>query len=412
MTTTIRAHALSKQYARAGKTRGYATVSELLSNPLAKFRGKANARKARSADAFWSLTDVSFEIRAGEAVALIGRNGAGKSTLLKVLSRITSPTSGWAEIRGRVGSLLEVGTGFHQELTGRENVFLSGSIIGMRKSEVLSSFDEIVEFAEIGAYIDTPVKHYSSGMYLRLAFAVAAHLQPEVLLVDEVLAVGDAAFQAKCMAKMSDVTRAGRTIVFVSHNLAAVQSLCERGILLERGRIIEDTSSQDAVGRYLQGLTTAAALPLADRMDRSGTGGVRLADFGASSDERIPQALAVGRPAYFKFVTDRPADGLDCVFSLFDQAGQPISIFSSQQRTSADRVGDAKSTEFHCVIPNLPLVPGRYRVDVLLKRGKDVVDRVDAAAHVDVSAGVLHGRSVSRSGRYGSVAIQHQWSLP
>ncbi|OGV67825.1 MAG: hypothetical protein A2283_22305 [Lentisphaerae bacterium RIFOXYA12_FULL_48_11] len=203
-------------------------------------------------DELWALKDISFEVKRGEVLGIIGRNGAGKSTLLKILSRITEPTSGRAVMRGRVGSLLEVGTGFHPELTGRENIFLNGAILGMRKKEIESKFDEIVAFAEVERFIDTPVKRYSSGMYVRLAFAVAAHLDPEILIVDEVLAVGDAAFQKKCLGKMSDVaTREGRTVLFVSHNMAAIQQLCQKGILLSKGQLTYNGTSNDAVNQYI-----------------------------------------------------------------------------------------------------------------------------------------------------------------
>jgi lipopolysaccharide transport system ATP-binding protein len=209
-------------------------------------------RRPEHEEAFWALKDVSFEVQQGEVLGLIGRNGAGKSTLLKILSRITRPTVGHATIRGRVGSLLEVGTGFHPELTGRENVFLNGAILGMSKREIARKFDEIVAFAELEKFIDTPVKHYSSGMHVRLAFAVAAHLEPEILLVDEVLAVGDAAFQKKCLGKMGDVARRGRTIIFVSHNTTAMRSLCGRGYFLEQGRVAHGGPIGECIDRYLE----------------------------------------------------------------------------------------------------------------------------------------------------------------
>ena len=210
-------------------------------------------------DTFWALKDVSFEVREGDVVGIIGRNGAGKSTLLKILSRITKPTSGYARICGRVGSLLEVGTGFHPELTGRENIYLNGAILGMKKTEIDRKFDEIVAFAETEKFIDTPVKHYSSGMYLRLAFAVAAHLEPEILIVDEVLAVGDARFQKKCLNKMQDVGHQGCTVLFVSHNMPAITRLCERVILLDGGRVFQDGPSHHVVSAYLNsGLGTMA----------------------------------------------------------------------------------------------------------------------------------------------------------
>ena len=236
-------------------------LTEALASPFRRAGRLLGGRATSAADldqTFWALRDVSLEIKHGEIVGIIGRNGAGKSTLLKILSRITEPTEGHGEIHGRVGSLLEVGTGFHPELTGRENLFLNGAILGMRKAEIERKFDEIVAFAEIDKFIDTPVKHYSSGMYVRLAFAVAAHLEPEILLVDEVLAVGDAAFQKKCLGKMSEVSRGGRTVVFISHNMAAVENLCDKGILLEEGRVTFSGDMKQAVDRYLQGVSGQA----------------------------------------------------------------------------------------------------------------------------------------------------------
>ena len=264
----IRCEGLGKQY-RIGKRERYRTLRDTLTDAMyAPFRRIRSAFQPSSLpasqhpngdDTIWALKDVSFEIKQGEVVGIIGRNGAGKSTLLKILSRITEPTEGTAEIHGRVGSLLEVGTGFHPELTGRENIYLNGAILGMRKAEIGRNFDEIVAFAEVEQFIDTPVKHYSSGMYMRLAFAVAAHLEPEILLVDEVLAVGDLAFQKKCLGKMSDVAKEGRTVLFVSHNLAAVGRLCTRGIYLAEGRIAYDGLAQSAIGLYVKQLPTAEA---------------------------------------------------------------------------------------------------------------------------------------------------------
>lgn len=236
----LRVSGLSKRYRIGAKAEKYKTlrdtIAEIATAPLRRLRPAREAR-SNAEDTIWALRDVSFEVRRGEVVGVIGRNGAGKSTLLKILSRITEPTEGQAEIHGRVGSLLEVGTGFHSELTGRENVLLNGAILGMRRAEIQAKFDEIVAFAEIEKFIDTTVKYYSSGMYMRLAFAVAAFLEPEILLIDEVLAVGDVMFQKKCLGKMEDVARTGRTVLFVSHNMAAVRSLCTTGILLEAGRV-------------------------------------------------------------------------------------------------------------------------------------------------------------------------------
>ena len=235
----MRVEGLAKRYEIGVARRRQDTLRDYLRERLKALSRRATTPREKS-QSFWALEDVSFEVTRGEVVGIIGRNGAGKSTLLKILARITEPTRGRAEIVGRVASLLEVGTGFDRELTGRENVYLSGAIMGMRKSEIDRRFDEIVDFSGIERFIDTPVKRYSSGMYVRLAFAVAAHLEPEILIVDEVLAVGDAAFQRKCLGRMSDVTRQGRTVLFVSHNMGAVETLCKRGLVLEAGRVVFD----------------------------------------------------------------------------------------------------------------------------------------------------------------------------
>ncbi len=254
----IRAEGLGKKYHIARKKNTHRTLIETLSNAFASpFRRARTLLRGGSIGAadmdetLWALRDVSFQIRHGEAVGVIGRNGAGKSTLLKILSRITEPTQGYAEMRGRVGSLLEVGTGFHPDLSGRENIYLNGAILGMKKAEINRKFDEIVAFSEIEKFLDTPVKHYSSGMHVRLAFAVAAHLEPEILIVDEVLSVGDGRFQKKCLNKMQDVGQQGRTVLFVSHNMPAVTRLCERAILLEEGRVVADGPAPQAVNVYL-----------------------------------------------------------------------------------------------------------------------------------------------------------------
>ena len=296
---------LSKQYHVSKKREAYKTLRDTLADafvsPLRRIhrllRGQATGA-AKLDETFWALQDVSFEIKRGEVVGIIGRNGAGKSTLLKLLARITKPTQGYADIYGRVGSLLEVGTGFHAELTGRENIYLNGSILGMRKGEVDRKFDEIVAFAEVERFIDTPVKHYSSGMYLRLAFAVAAYLEPEILLVDEVLAVGDARFQKKCLNKMQDVGQHGRTVLFVSHNMPAITRLCERVILLDGGRVLQDGSSYQVIRTYLNsGLGTSAARQWSDLSKAPGNDVVRLRAVRVRTEDGvIAEALDIRRP--------------------------------------------------------------------------------------------------------------------
>jgi lipopolysaccharide transport system ATP-binding protein len=264
---------LSKRY-RLGERESYRALRDVLtgsfSGPLRKlFGSNGKSRQDAENQYMWALKDVSFEVKRGEVVGIIGRNGAGKSTLLKILSRITHPTSGFAEITGRVGSLLEVGTGFHPELTGRENIFLNGAILGMRKAEIKKKFEEIVDFSEVEKFLETPVKRYSSGMYVRLAFAVAAHLEPEILIVDEVLAVGDALFQKKCLEKMSTISSAGQTVLFVSHNMSAIASLCTKGILLKDGIISNIGEAITIVGAYLTGERELKGLYLAPLTDKS-----------------------------------------------------------------------------------------------------------------------------------------------
>jgi lipopolysaccharide transport system ATP-binding protein len=254
----IHVNGLGKQYHIGAEKAKYrtlrSTLTQAFTSPFRRairlLQGHASAAGDLD-ETMWALRDVSFDVRAGEVVGIIGRNGAGKSTLLKILSRITEPTEGFAEIRGRIGSLLEVGTGFNQELTGRENVYLNGAILGMKRREIDRKFDQIVDFAEVGKFVDTPVKHYSSGMYVRLAFAVAAHMDPEILVVDEVLSVGDAEFQQKCLGKMKEAAGGGRTVLFVSHNMTAVAQLCERAILLDEGRIVKAGEPRDVIGHYL-----------------------------------------------------------------------------------------------------------------------------------------------------------------
>jgi lipopolysaccharide transport system ATP-binding protein len=253
MAPMIQVRGLSKQYRIGISQAPYKTLREELVSALGAQLGRLMGKAVPTHETFWALKDVSFDVLPGEVVGIIGRNGAGKSSLLKIISRVTEPTTGVVNLYGRVGSLLEVGTGFHPELTGRENIFLNGAILGMSRSEIQRRFDDIVAFAEVEKFIDTPVKRYSSGMYLRLAFAIAAHLDTEVLLIDEVLAVGDLTFQQKCLNKMSDVTSQGRTVMFVSHNMGAVQRLCTRSILLERGEIVAVGPSPEIVQRYIAG---------------------------------------------------------------------------------------------------------------------------------------------------------------
>ena len=302
MKPIIKVEGISKRYRLGASQPSYANLRETMTGALRAPFKRLSRRAARAAAAadetFWALQDISFEVRPGEVVGIIGRNGAGKSTLLKILSRITEPTAGRVELYGRVGSLLEVGTGFHPELTGRENIYLNGSILGMARTDIDRNFDEIVAFAEVEKFIDTPVKRYSSGMYVRLAFAVAAHLNPEILIVDEVLAVGDGSFQRKCLDKMQDVGQHGRTVLFVSHNMNAITRLCERTILLEEGRIKQDGPSHRVVGVYLKSsLGTAAARRWDDLRKAPGNEIVRLRSVRVRDEEGATcEAIDIRRP--------------------------------------------------------------------------------------------------------------------
>jgi lipopolysaccharide transport system ATP-binding protein len=326
----IRVEGLSKQY-RIGKRERYRTLRDTLTDavtaPMRRLRSAlrgANAeQEENSGDLIWALKDVSFEIPHGAVVGVIGRNGAGKSTLLKILSRITEPTEGYAEVRGRVGSLLEVGTGFHPELTGRENIYLNGAILGIKKADIERKFDEIVAFAEVETFIDTPVKHYSSGMYTRLAFAVAAHLEPEILVIDEVLAVGDAAFQKKCLGKIGEVARSGRTAVFVSHNLTAVANLCRTAILIDRGRLVCSGNASRVIGQYLQ---PDAALTTFDRASFPNDADFQLLSASITQDGSPPGLFSTSAPVNInlEYVVKRRIVGLRLGIDITTLEGQTL----------------------------------------------------------------------------------------
>ena len=343
---------------------------------------KSQIENPKSDDMIWALKDVSFQIKHGEVVGIIGRNGAGKSTLLKILSRITKPTKGYADIHGHVRSLLEVGTGFHAELTGRENIYLSGAILGMQRSEIDRKFDEIVAFSEIGKFIDTPVKHFSSGMYVRLAFGVAAHLEPEILLVDEVLAVGDLAFQKKCLGKMGDVAQEGRTILFVSHNMQAVRTLCNRTILLENGGLAWDDTTEKTLGVYNQRLRQVkidANTGITNSRNRRGSGDVRLTYISVLDDhDRETYEFEIGNTIRFKlsYKVFNPMSQMSIGVCL--RSGSTGEFITSTRHIVSSRPVDA-GAEGTVIIefPHIFLRPGEYPlyfgVDDLARKF-DVVD--------------------------------------
>ncbi len=365
---------------------------------------------------FWALNDVSFEVQPGEVVGIIGRNGAGKSTLLKVLSRITRPTTGRVRLRGRVGSLLEVGTGFHPELTGRENIYLSGAVLGMKRAETRRKFDEIVAFAEVEKFLDMPVKRYSSGMYVRLAFAVAAHLEPEILLVDEVLAVGDAAFQKKCLGRMGDIASGGRTVIFVSHNMAAVQNLCTDAVLLTDGKLIASDSVSVVISKYMRQFESSArheidlrkhngrkpgAEPIISRLQLSDGTGRRTDTFPAGGKLVIEMELQPND------VLTNPSLGV----GVSDQIGN--RLFTVGTYYSAGELEPITNpTSVRCDIPELPLAPGQYwltlGVGVSEDPSRDWIQH--AACFYVVEADYFRcGRNVSVG--QGSFLVRSQWSI-
>jgi len=420
----ICAEGLSKHYHVANRQRSYRTLRDVLVSRVAAPLRRAGALlrggdygASASCDTFWALKDVSFAIRRGEAVGIIGRNGAGKSTVLKILARITEPTSGFAEIHGRMGSLLEVGTGFHQELSGRENIYLNGAILGMKRADIRQKFDEIVAFAEVERFIDTPVKHYSSGMYLRLAFAVAAHLEPEILLVDEVLAVGDIAFQRKCLGKMKDVAGEGRTVLFVSHNLVAIQTLCDRAIFIQQGYVAADGNVIETVAAYHESLEETASQDLGERTERRGVGNVRLLRVEIrNGDDHQTTTLMPGGPASFCFVVDKVRPTISCTFTVYDHRGTPVTFFSSAVRGDQDAYDPDMGAKFVCAVDELLLVPGRYRMNVAIASNGELQDHIEAAAFFDVAQGQLGGRPaappIAPANAYGSVRLHHRWMVP
>ncbi len=411
----IRVEGLGKRYRIGGPKEAYGTLRDSLVSlakaPLRSVqRGYANGHRE-----FWALRDVSFEVKRGEVLGVIGRNGAGKSTLLKILSRITEPTTGYAEIRGRVGSLLEVGTGFHPELTGRENIYLNGAILGMKKAEIDRAFDEIVEFAEIEQFLDTPVKRYSSGMYMRLAFSIAAHLEPEILIVDEVLAVGDAAFQKKCLGKMGDVAKGGRTVLFVSHNMAAVESLCRRVVLLEEGQQRMVGSVQAALDTYLSPTVAVMAdLRNVQGGTRKGTGEIRFqrVTFCDEITGDIIITLRTGQDVRIRLEYRLSEESilrkrLKIGLGFTDMFGQ-IKLAVNNESVGFDLQVDAEGIA-ECRIPSFPLSHGLYRGYVYSEVNGSVADWLEDAFTIEVAKGDFYGTGRIPADGKSIVLVPFEW---
>jgi lipopolysaccharide transport system ATP-binding protein len=374
-------------------------------------RGPARRQK----EEFWALRDVSFSVKQGEAVGIIGRNGAGKSTLLKLLSRITEPTTGRIRYRGRVASLLEVGTGFHPELTGRENIFLNAAILGMRRSDIARRFDEIVAFSEVERFLDTPVKRYSSGMYVRLAFGVAAHLEPDILLVDEVLAVGDAAFQKKCLGKMGTVVQEGRTVLFVSHNMAAITALCSRALLIEGGRLEESGAPPSVIEEYLSRTRVHIGMPVSEREDRKGDGRLRFTNVSVLNNRmEVVDTVTSGQDISIALDYDiRDCEALhNAVVQIKFSGilGQPL--FACLSRASHDGVLVlVPGARIQCTIPRLPLLPGIYTYSIWCTVSDTLEDLVLEAGKLSVVEGDYFGTGKLPPHQVGDFLVAHTWSV-
>jgi len=416
----IRVKGLSKRYHIGARQERYKTfrdtVTEAFRAPLRRLFTPPSAPPTPQSDTIWALKDVSFRIERGEAVGIIGRNGAGKSTLLKILSRITEPTEGQAEIQGRVGSLLEVGSGFHQELTGRENIFLNGAILGMRRAEIERKFDEIVAFAEVEKFIDMPVKHYSSGMYLRLAFAVGAYLEPEILIIDEVLAVGDVSFQQKCVAKMSQLAAQGRTVLFVSHNMGAIMTLCPRSIVLQDGQVLEDGETSAIVQRYLSEVSDKRPVPLRSRVNRAGNQQARIVECVLSNAPGGPTCNQF-QTGMLLFVTIEveTKSNMRLLFGVqfADCQRNRLCSFNSREAGLLCSVSKGTST-LVLEVPWLSLLEGTYWVNGELARAEDlsICDRIDSIASFTVHARDFCGSGAAQKSAHGKFFMQHTWHLP
>jgi len=402
--TALRVEGLGKRYRLGCKQESYRTLRDAVSNIFtAPFRTLRSALPHGNGHghSIWALKDLSFEVNRGEVIGIIGRNGAGKSTLLKILSRITEPTEGYADVHGSVSSLLEVGIGFHGELSGRENIFLNGAILGMKRNEIARNFDEIVAFAEIEEFIDTPVKRYSSGMYLRLAFAVAAHLESEILIVDEVLAVGDAQFQKKCLGKMDQISKCGRTILFVSHNLSAVQSLCSRALWVQNGCVVEDGRPGSVVANYLKTASTSVAERVWDSpTDAPGDDAVRLRSIRLIPEDTTVDLMNTRTPLIveIQYWNLRPNTELDLTIMVHNHEG--ICIFSSNSAGEQMLHGKPLRTGLFrtiCHIPGNILNGGVYRVSLLVIKGtSNLIHRETDALVFEMLDDVIN-----RNGWYG-----------
>jgi lipopolysaccharide transport system ATP-binding protein len=412
--TTVSIRGLSKSYRVRAPGEGYATMVESMTERM------RHPLKRQKKETFWALRDVDIDIKRGEAVGIVGRNGAGKSTLLKILSRITEPTSGEVRLRGRVGSLLEVGTGFHPELTGRENIYLNGAVLGMRKREIAARFDEIVEFSGVPAFLDMPVKRYSSGMTVRLAFAVAAHLEPEILIVDEVLAVGDADFQRKCIGKMNEVASLdARTVLFVSHNMTAIESLCSRSVILEKGAVVFDGSTSEAISFYLSRMASSVLevgpgeFDLANRARVSNRSEPILQTMRLLSDDTPTATIRMG--SQLTIVAE--LDGMDefpnatVGITFASDRGQSLFTLNTKAKPGTRSPLGGSRQQLVCHVPSVPLVAGNYGLTIGIEDpAHGLIEAVETAALLEVTPSDVFRSGVPPVG-YGVVFVDFDWEL-
>jgi homopolymeric O-antigen transport system ATP-binding protein len=418
--TVIRVEGLGKKYIIGHQSNGHRTLRDVLADAISfrSFRNRQSAIGNRQSEPFWALKDVSFEVAQGEVVGIIGRNGAGKSTLLKILSRITEPTTGSVRIRGRVASLLEVGTGFHPELTGRENVFLNGAILGMSREEIKRKFDEIVAFAEVEKFLDTPVKRYSSGMYVRLAFAVAAHLEPEILIVDEVLAVGDSEFQRRCLGKMNQVARGGRTVLFVSHNMAAIEELCPQSILLKNGSIERSGPTHQVVAEYLTSTAGHSGWQIDEQTDREGTGNARITRLELlAADTDTPIESLMFRQSFrlrIHYHANKRLADPRFGFALLSDKGERVFLTETIEANLRIAVLEEGKGTFDCLVSTPNVLPGVYYLEAWIIERVNVsfADHLYRVGRIEIGVDPMQREpmtSLTYPGR-GRVFMDCRWS--
>jgi len=418
--TAISISNIGKEY-KLGEKIEYGSLREDLTNffsngikRLVSKQGSTNGEeKIIAQDYFWSLKDISFDIGRGEIMGIIGRNGAGKSTLLKIIAGITEPTEGRINIYGRIASLLEVGTGFHQELTGRENIYLNGAILGMRRTEIDRKFDEIVAFSEVERFIDTPVKFYSTGMRVRLGFSVAAHLEPEILLIDEVLAVGDAAFQKKCLGKLNNVaTSEGRTVLFVSHDMAAILSLCNRAVLLDQGKMVETGTTSDVVEKYFQSFSSSDAVPLDKRTDREGDGSVIATSLSIeNADKGKPIRPSSKLKITIGYRSDNPVNNLGVEIRIRDFKTRAGILYFDSSASHDFPHNLPPEGKIVCVTQSNYLTPGRCVVDLTLYKSMVDTDDIEHAGQFDVLTEDVYGLSKIPSRNRSYYIVDYHWTI-